>query len=300
MPNTIVDLHLHTYYSDGRASPAEILHHAAAIGLKTVAITDHDNINAAEEAEIVAKKLGLELIPAVEITSTWKDCVSCYEPGFTNQDVDILGYFIDRRSPALVAFCKAAMADFTSRISDCCTYLQKSGYPLSIYDVLDENPRFPGDIQVIQALLHRRLARDFRQASSLFLEAFQNVRPSSTTVEQAIQIIHAAGGAAVLAHPVIINGGKGRLTRDDLQELIMLGLDGIEVYHPRLDSEAQAYYRHLAEEYNLCISGGSDEHGGRDRFTRLGSQLVTYEMVAELRERARRRQDQSLGKNKHR
>ena len=72
MPNTTCDLHMHSYYSDGCNSPADLLHHAADMGLKTLALTDHDTLAGLAEAQHVADRLGLELIPGVELTCTWE------------------------------------------------------------------------------------------------------------------------------------------------------------------------------------------------------------------------------------
>jgi len=288
MPNTSCDLHFHTYYSDGRASPAEMLHHAADIGLKTVAITDHDNLNAAAEAAHVANRLGLELVPGIELTAHWEGCpLPNGDPG-RGQDVDILGYFFDPADLALQDFTCQAMADLRQRIEEACTLVSAAGYPMTIFDVLDENPRYPGAMQLIIALRHKNYARRWSEAYPIFTAVWSQVRGSQHSIEQVIEALHQAGGVAVLAHPIAVQCGAGGLLQSQqLAELVDLGLDGLEIHHPRMDAEARLHFYSLAKEFNLAVSGGSDEHGWKDGFMRMGSELVTYEMVNGLRERAK-------------
>jgi len=288
MPNTCCDLHLHTYYSDGRASPAEMLHHAADIGLKTVAITDHDNLNAAPEAAHVANRLGLELVPGLELTAHWDSCPPAHGDPGRGQDVDILGYFFDPADPALLDFTHQAMDDLRQRIEAACALVSAAGYPMTIFDVLDENPRYPGAMQLINALRHKNYARGWSEAYPIFSGVWSQVRCSQLSVEQAIEALHQAGGVAVLAHPIAVECGSGGLLQSQqLAELVDLGLDGLEIHHPRMDTEARQHFYTLAKEFNLAVSGGSDEHGWKDGFTRMGSELITYEMVNGLRERAK-------------
>jgi len=288
MPNTSCDLHLHTYYSDGRASPAEVLHHAAAIGLKTVAITDHDNLSSAPEAAHVANGLGLELVPGIELTAHWDGCPPSHGDPERGQDVDILGYFFDPADPALLDFTYQAMADLHQRIEEACTLVSAAGYPMTIFDVLDENPRYPGAMQFIIALRHKNYARRWSEAYPIFSAVWSQARCSQHSIGQAIEALHQAGGVAVLAHPIAVECvGGGLLQSQQLAELVDLGLDGLEIHHPRMDTEARLHFYSLAKKFNLAVSGGSDEHGWKDGFTRMGSELITYEMVNGLRERAK-------------
>ena len=87
----MIDLHTHTHYSDGRASPQELLQHAASIGIHTLAITDHDNANGYRAGLALAHSLGIDLIPALELTCRWD--AARMPPG--RSDIDLLGYFID-------------------------------------------------------------------------------------------------------------------------------------------------------------------------------------------------------------
>lgn len=273
------DLHLHTFYSDGQASPAKVLEHAADIGLKTVAITDHDNARGAREALPIAARLGLELIPAIEFTSRW-------EPN-QGDDVDVLGYFINLDDPALQGVEQAALGDMHARIADCCARLSADGYPITLDHVFAENPRYAGALQLTFALRRQGHADGWYSSFALFIAYWKQVRRSKLTLEQAIAAIHAAGGVAVLAHPVTVECDEGWLKAKHIAVLVEMGLDGLEIYHHRLGAEARAHFVALARQFDLLITGGSDEHGWRPGFPRMGSEPVTPDMVQALANRAR-------------
>jgi predicted metal-dependent phosphoesterase TrpH len=114
------------------------------------------------------------------------------------------------------------------------------------------------------------------------MRGWQQVRLSRFTIEETIAQIHRAGGVAVLAHPTAVNCNGGRLRETDLAALVEMGLDGLEIHHPRLDSEARAYFGTLAQRFSLLVSGGSDAHGWFDEWKGLGAQPVTDEIVAAI------------------
>ena len=284
-PNTTFDLHVHTHYSDGLASPAEILHHAAGLGLQTVAITDHDNMHAYPEASTVAQSLGIELVPGVEMTSHWNACPTP-DRYINGRDIDILGYFLDPKNDKFEEFTRIALDDSRSRVAECCAYLSKAGYPLDIFDVLDENPRYVGAAQIIATLCRKGLSTDWKSGLMLFLEYSRSVHPCSHSVEQVIAAIHGAGGVTFLAHPISIDCDRGWLSAEHLSTLVDFGLDGLEVYHPRLDYKARQHFLALANAFGLLVSGGSDEHGGGGYFPRLGCESIEYHLLDAIRQRA--------------
>jgi len=287
MPNTTCDLHLHTYYSDGKASPGQVLRYAAGLGLKTVAITDHDNLNGVEEAAFVAAELGLELVPALELTCRWDECWQA-PPGEPNQeDVHILGYFVDPGDPGLLEFTRRAIGDFEARLEACTARLRSEGQPLSWAEVKAENPRYTGLVQLVDVLQRKAPGVGWGGAAALVESHWRRGAPSGQTAGEVIEAIHRAGGAAVLAHPVSVRCGEERLPAERLARLVDLGLDGLEIYHPRLGPEERQYFSTLAQRFNLVQTGGSDEHGRQGGFLRLGSEPAPYSMVAELRARSR-------------
>jgi hypothetical protein len=281
-PLSRIDLHLHTYFSDGRPSPQELLQAAAAFGMQVIAITDHDNARGLREARPLAEQLGVTLIPAIELTCRWD--ASQAPPG--KSDIDVLGYFLDLEQPKLQAFEIQILDDFHQRIDIGCWHLTAEGYPMTREEVLKENPRYAGTHPLLQALLHKGYVPSHDRALELFDSIWKYVRPSSFTIDQVISVIRQAGGVPVLAHPTIVPWPGGWLDAQAIRELVDMGLEGIEIYHPRLNPQARQYFLSLASQFNLLVTGGSDDHGWPEGFPHLGSQPVTVQMVQAVKEKA--------------
>jgi len=279
-----IDLHTHTYYSDGRASPAELVNYARQIGVQFLAICDHDNARGVREALPIAEKVGIQLVPAVEFTTHW---AACEMPPWES-DVDLLGYFINPVSPGFLKIEKAALADFTSRMENWCAALTTAGWPISLEEVYEQNPRYPGTMQLIQAVAAKGYGGSLAEAEQIVRSQMKKLPRCSHSIEQAIADIHSCGGVAVLAHPgtQYLRWRGGLLSWKGLKLLVEAGLDGIEIYHHILDEDAQMHLLRLARRYNLVVTGGSDEHGWPSGFPYLGSQPVTYEMVSKLADKA--------------
>ena len=279
-----IDLHTHTYYSDGRASPAELVNYAKQIGVQFLAICDHDNARGVREALPIARQVGIQLVPGVEFTTHWGAC----EMPPWESDVDLLGYFINPVSPAFMKIEETALADFASRMETWCAALTAAGCPIALEDVLAQNPRYPGTMQLIQAVAAKRNGESLAEAEQIVRTQMKKVPPCSHTIEQAIADIHACGGVAVLAHPgtSYLRWHGGLLSGNGLKLLVDAGLDGIEIYHHTVDPAARRHFLILARRFNLAITGGSDEHGWPSGLPYLGGQAVTFEMVANLASKA--------------
>ena len=277
----IIDLHVHTFYSDGRDSPEVVLRRAAALGIRTVAITDHDNTNGVRQVQALAQELGLCLIPAIELTSRWDACRSAPGAG----DIDVLGYWIDLDDAGWCAFERAALEDIHERVAACCACLTAVGYPVSIEALYARNPHYAGLQFLIHEIQDKGYAPDWGDAFSLMMRGWKQVRLSRFTIGETIEQVHRAGGVAILAHPKAIECDGHWLHESDVAALVEMGLDGLEIYHPRLDREARAYFGALAERFNLLVSGGSDAHGWFDEWKGLGTQPVTEAMAAALQAR---------------
>ncbi len=266
-----VDLHVHTTASDGSMSPGQVVELAANLHLKAIAISDHDTIKGISEALIYGVQLGVEVIPAIELSSK-----------YNSRDVHILGYFIDYRSKKLIDYLRIlreARVDRAQKIVNC---LQKNGLDITF----DEVMRIAGDASIgrphiARALLAKNYVADIGEAFSkylksgapCFLEKF--VYPT----EKAIFVVHEAGGLAVFAHP-----GLAKLD-EQIPEFIKMGLDGIEAYHGEHTPEQTEHYLKVAREYGLLITGGSDDHGPISTHgLRLGSVPVPDEIVDRLKE----------------
>ena len=271
----MIDLHTHTWYSDGRVSPEVLVAAAADRGLTALAITDHDGLRGSLEAMPYAGRAGLELVPAVEITTQWIG---------VSENVDILGYFVDPHNAALNDILAENLAALKSCIVAACEWLRLHGMRVTLDDVHRRNPHALSYLSVMHVLMEKGYAGGFDEADALFRRALSRAEPFGVRTEAAIVAIRGAGGVPVLAHPIYVRPGA-LLTASDLAPLIGAGLQGLECFHPRLTPADSAYYSALAQSLDLAVSGGSDEHGWPDGFPALGTQPVTEAMLDDLRAR---------------
>ena len=278
----MIDLHLHSTASDGRSSPEELVRASARAGLGAIAVVDHDTVAALDRAAAASAVAGIEWVSGIEITSMVGD-----------EDVHLLGYFLDHRSPALATFLDAQVADRRRRVAEMMARLDTLGVHVDPDDVFrGEGGLAPGWIGrplLARALLGAGHVRSMREAFVKYLAeggaAFVPRRaPSPAAV---IRIIHEAGGISSLAHP-------GLLGRDEwIPDIAASGLDALEVYYVDHSPEITVHYRVLAERLGLAMSGGSDFHGdeGAHGLVRPGCVPVPEEAFRGLKQRFEERRD---------
>jgi 3',5'-nucleoside bisphosphate phosphatase len=280
------DLHMHTYFSDGRASPQELLERARQLGLKTIAITDHETTQGSRQGQAIAPQYGVELIPAIEIT--------CYWDGYTGHgggpDIDLLGYFLELDSETWQKTEVRLFEGVVARAEATCQALQRHGYRLRVEDVLETNPTYPGLLPIVRTLQRMNLVAPSRDVVSVVENVYYSASQSPLSIEEGLQLLHDVGGVVVLAHPSIIHRASDGepLTERGVMDLVAMGLDGIEVFHHRLRERQRRHFAMLAKMFRLPISGGSDEHGGNGELRRLGSEPISQEMVETLRAKRRK------------
>ena len=227
----------------------------------------------------MAEAAGIELIPAIEMTTRWPGVGMPVE--YSN--IDMLGYFVDFSDPVFAAFTEALLADHHDRMRDACAMSVRLGFPISMDELWAQNPRYAGALQMVQVIQKKGYAGAWDEGLRLMELIWYEARLPYTTIRAAIEQVHLAGGVAVLAHPTIVCPRGERLAAGDLRELVDAGLDGIEVFHPRLNLTDRAYFSELAREFGLLVTGGSDTHGWSRGLDELGTQPVTEDMLEKLR-----------------
>lgn len=274
----MIDLHLHTTASDGRLTPAELIARAAAAGLRTIAVTDHDTTAAVAEARALAEAAGLELVTGIELTAV-----------HGGRDVHLLGYFFDPDDPALVALLEAQRALRVARTREIGARLARLGAPIDVETVIATVAARPGRSVgrplLAQALLDRGHVASRQEAFDRYLAEGQPayVPREGRAPADFVRAVHAAGGVISFAHPGV--------TRQDaiIEPLVADGLDAIEVYHSDHTPEAQETYLALARRLGALVSGGSDFHGDGERRGTLGRVSLPAADFAALAARARTR-----------
>ena len=241
------DLHLHSYYSDGTFSPEEICEHACKHGLTAVALTDHDTVEGCGRMSEACVRGGLEFVPGTELTAEHH-----------GHEIHILGYWINTAEGSFVSRLSGFQAVRMNRIRDMVYRLNQRGIPLQAETVFKiANCRSPGRPHVARALVQEGYCRDFDDAFERFLKKGRPAWVPKTRMEtgEAIDLIHCAGGLAVLAHPALYNA-------DNLiPEIAAEGIDGIECWHTKHTPEACTKYEGIAQSLGLEATGGSDCHG---------------------------------------
>ena len=258
----MIDLHTHTTFSDGSLTPAELVGEATAVGLTAVAVTDHDTVDGLPEALAAGERLGIRVVPGVEINLEHERVT-----------MDMLGYFLggppSEELKAQLAELRIYRDERNARILE---RLAELGFALEPDDLVAaaENGAV-GRPHIGEALVRRGYAGSVKEAFERFLGrgAPAWVDRRRLSLGAALRLLRASGGLPVLAHPGIIHADAAGLEHI-VRDAAKLGMAGIECYYPLHDAATVARCLALAEKYALVPTGGSDFHGSVKPDAHLG------------------------------
>lgn len=242
----LIELQSHSTVSDGQLEPSEVVAEAAKAGVTTLALTDHDAIAGVSDAQVAAEKLGVELVPAIEMS-----CVHEYA-----EDLHICGCWIDLGK--IAGACERAQHERVTRAGEIVEKLRGEGFDLHLEDAVRE----AGDALSIGRPHIARAAGATGDLGPFFEEylvpgAKAFVPRRWPTAEQAIALIREAGGIAVIAHPYWDISEPSEV--DDL--IRSLKADGVETYYPTHSKEQTEHLLELCAELDLVPTASSDYHG---------------------------------------
>ena len=265
-----VDLHMHSTASDGAVPPAGVVEAARRAGLTAIALTDHDTLAGIDAARAAGESCGIRVVAGTELSAVYRE-----------REIHLLGLHLQRADEVDRRLDEFRQRRRT-RADEIVRRLNELGVPITTQQVLDQAGRGAvGRPHVARAMVAEGWAADLRDAFDRYLG---NGRPAFVEkqrflVRDAIRLVHDAGGLAIVAHP----GAQG--TREWVEGLVQLDIDGLEVLHPSHSAEDVRRLGALVEHFGLVPSGGSDWHGGADGQRAIGGMHVPIDWLVKQDER---------------
>jgi predicted metal-dependent phosphoesterase TrpH len=273
-----IDLHTHSLISDGTDTPGELVRKARAVGLDVVGLTDHDTFDGLDEAVAEGERVGIHVVRGMEL--------SCSRHG---DSVHVLAYGADPANPGLAAEMGRVRDGRLGRLAGVLAKLAELGVPITEAEVMAQVGESPsvGRPHIADALIQAGHVRDRQEAFDRFLAdgGPAHVHRYTIEVDRGIDLVHEAGGLAVIAHP----WGRSRehVLPPSLLEALVRDhrLDGIEVDHQDHDAETRQRLRTLAANLGLLATGSSDYHGAGKLDHDLGCNTTDPEVFDEMQRR---------------
>ena len=250
-----IDLHTHSTHSDGKFSPKQLIDQAIKLGLEAIALTDHDNFEGLPEAIAYSRNKNIEFVPGIEFSADPKDLA---------KEIHIVGLFIDYKNEEVIKLIKHQKEARIKTNKKMIKKLNNLGYDLDYETIArDSNKTIFGRPEIANSLL--RKYSQFKDKGQIFDELLGGngkafVKNESTPMKKIVEVIHKAGGVAILAHPAYLFDNAEKV----IDEFAKLGGDGLEVdcpYNRVIEPQTiRDKFRKIAKEKNLLVSGGTDFH----------------------------------------
>ncbi|KAA3658538.1 MAG: PHP domain-containing protein [Calditrichaeota bacterium] len=264
----IADLHLHTNASDGELTPTQLVKLCARRNIKTIAITDHDTLAGTAEAKAAGDEFGIAVIPGIELGTNNND-----------REIHILGYYLDGDNTILSDYLSEVNEQRLKRTELIVESLAKHGIKVNIDKILDKaGDGTIGRPHIAKAMVEAGVVGSYQAAFNQWIGDGAPAYEKKTIQHpgELFEVIHASGGAAVLAHP----GTEWK--ENEIRQMKRDGLDGIEIIHPRHTKRTTALLRQIAYECGLLVTGGSDFHTLKKRVDPLGKYGIEQQNVDRL------------------
>jgi predicted metal-dependent phosphoesterase TrpH len=277
------DLHLHSFFSDGTYSPEEIAGHGRRHNFSALALTDHDTLEGCERMATACAAEGIEFIVGTELTAE-----------HNGSELHLLGYYLDGKNETLLREIARFQSVRQNRIHEMVARLNQRNIPLKAEAVFAiANCKSPGRPHVARAMVQAGYCTSLDEAFERFLKKGRPawVPKSKMSATEAIELVHQAGGLAVMAHP-----GLNR-TDDLIPALVQSGMDGIECFHTKHTTRLVERYLEIADKYKLLVTGGSDCHGMSKGQPLIGTIKLPYTHVSQLKQRVAQKKSKSANAN---
>ncbi len=273
----MVDLHMHSNFSDGSDSPTQLVEKAKQLGLTAIALTDHDTIDGIPEFLEAGERLGIHTVPGVEIS------VDTKLPN--NGHMHMLGLFIDPKGKKLKETLDYLRTQRNLRAEKIIRKLNELGVNITLEELLEEAGEGSiGRPHVAKILVRKGVVGSIQEAFDIYLAKGKPAYMDKVKLgeEDAIQMIHDAGGFAILAHPHLMNYPTFEEARERIMQLREIGLDGFEIYYSTMPEDYTRGLIELAKAEGFVVSGGSDYHGANKDNIEMGTGLGNLSVPDEI------------------
>jgi len=272
----MIDLHMHSTFSDGTLTPTELVMRAKNNNIDVVSLTDHDNIDGLGEGKEAADKVGITFINGIEISANYK-----------NKDVHILGYFLNLEDNDFTSWLNKLREKRYMRTLEILKKLEKLGIDITIEEVKKEvTGNIIGRPHIANVILKKGYASTMNEVFDRYLGDGQSAYIPKIDIDavEVVKRLKSNGAIVSLAHPHLI-----RHTDDTVINLIHMlveaGLDGLELYYPNINIKKKNRYMKIVKNKNLLITGGSDFHGLNRTGVDVGLGDIPVEVYKKLKER---------------
>ncbi|MBR4124673.1 MAG: PHP domain-containing protein [Victivallales bacterium] len=261
----MIDLHCHSTASDGSLSPTQLLQAGQRLGLKALALTDHDTLAGLAEFNQAARNMVIEAIPGIELAAC--------EENDRNRSYHIVGLYLTGDDMRMRALLEDVIRWRQERNEQIIRRLNELGYEVTLKDAIAQSG---GDVigrpHIASALVAKGYLSDVQKGFERLLASGKPayIRRQVPTPASAISAIHSMGGLAIWAHPFTRGHFTNLQMRRIALELKDVGLDGIEAYYSLHTPTQTRTALKIAKEFGLLVSGGSDYHGSRFKRVELG------------------------------
>lgn len=272
-----IDLHTHSVKSDGSMTPAEVVREAKRAGLSAIALSDHDSIEGVKEAMEEGKRIGVEVVPAIEFSVQ------------SDTETHILAYYLDIDSPKLIKTLEECKVVRQQRNAETCRKLNELGFDVTMEEALAIAPNgIVGRAHFARLLMDKGYTQSVKEGFKLYLEngKYAYSGTQRLTDEETVKLIKECGGLSFVAHLHLIKLDDDTL-RSFLTRLKGVGLNGVEGYYTEYTPEMQEKYQCMAKEMGLMISGGTDFHAQMKPHisigTGLGNMKIPYSVLENIK-----------------
>ena len=272
----MIDLHMHSTFSDGTLTPAQLVERAKQNNIEVIAITDHDNVDGLKEGRKEAEKIGITFVDGIEVSAN-----------FQNKDIHILGYFLNLEDEEFLGWLRELQEKRHGRTLEMLKKLSRLGIEISLAEVEDEVlGNVIGRPHIAKMIIKKGFAATMDEVFDRYLGDGKPAYVPKVGVDmvEVVKKLKANGAVVILAHPHLISHSDDTVV-NIIDTLVKNGLDGLELYYPNIDTRKKNKLLKIARKRDLILTGGSDFHGLNRAGIDIGIGDISEEVFEILKEK---------------